>query len=157
MVSTGRVQEFRAATGNAPQLWKVPLPTFAVAYRRRLSRTEYDYRLMLLEDVRREALGAITDAGLEAAGYSGANALARFRRDWVIDEKKRFEPLRSVFVYRVRPIEPGDHEAVGLALVRHLYGQHYEEAQACPRTLSTFERADQSTRRIAPAVAGGGR
>jgi hypothetical protein len=57
LVSTGKVSEFRAAVGNASQLWNVPLPTLSVIYRPRRGSGEWDYRIMTLEDVRREALG----------------------------------------------------------------------------------------------------
>lgn len=145
MVSTGRISEFRQAVGNAPQLWTVPLPTLAVAYRRQLSVARYDYRLMLLEAIRREALGTIDQEGLAAAGYTGSDAKARFRRDWTIHEKKRFEPLRTVFVYTVRTVQPGDSEVVGLALVEHLYGEHIaQDAHHRPRTIQAHPRADQA-------------
>lgn len=140
LVSTGRISEFRAAAGNAPQFWGVPLPTLAVAYRPRLKVGEYDYRLMFLEDVRREALGTITDDGLARAGYEGEDAFARFRRDWMIREKKRFEPLRTVFVYRVRPVAEADLAVVGLSLVGHLYGEYLGEARERPRVLYTKRR-----------------
>lgn len=136
LVSTGKISEFRAAGGNAPQLWKVPLPTAVVAFRRRLSCTDYDYRLMLLQAVRREALGTISDAGLAAAGYEGDGAFARFRRDWVIAEKRRFDPLRTVFVYRVRPIESSDYADVGSALIDHLFGDYLaQDAHLRTRTV----------------------
>ena len=141
MVSTGRVSEFRAAAGNASQLWGVPLPTLAVAYRRRLAKREYDYRLMLLEDVRREALGAITDDGLARAGYEGDDAFARFRREWMIEEKRRFDPLRVMMVYRVRLLQDGDLDQVGRALVGHLYREYLEHDRA--RTLVIRERPPQ--------------
>lgn len=157
LVSTGRVTEFRAAIGNAPQLWRAPLPTFAVAYRRRLSKLEYDYRLILLEAVRQEALGTITDEGLLRAGYSGDDAFARFRRDWMIHEKKRFEPLRKVFVYTVRLIQQGDHERVGLALLDHLYGEYAQEAQQRPRSIQAQRGAARSARRNGGAVPAGSR
>lgn len=134
LVSTGKVTEFRAATGNAPQLWKVPLPTLAVTYRRQIAVAQYDYRLMLLEAVRQEALGTITDEGLARAGYTGEQAFAAFRRDWTIHEKKRFEPLRTVFVYTVRGVEPDDLGDVGLALVNHLYGDYTKDGSR-PRTV----------------------
>lgn len=155
-VNAGRVSQFRCATGNAPQLWKVPLPTLAVTYRRRKSADHWDYRLMMLLEIRREALGAITPDGLAAAGYSGDGAFARFRRDWTIHEKKRFEPLRTVFVYTVRPIQPGDLELAGRAVIEHLYGS-YEEAQERPRTIQAQRRADPHARAIGGAVATGGR
>lgn len=138
MVSTGEVSEFRCATGNAPQIWKTTLPTLAVAYRKRHAR-EYDYRLLLLQAMRREALGAITEAGLAAAGYGGDDAYARFRRDWTLHEKKRFEPLRTMFVYTVRLMEPDDLITAGLAVVDHLYGEFAQHAMSAPRTVALPE------------------
>lgn len=155
LISTGQVSEFRAATGNAPQLWNVPLPTLAVTFRKRHS-ADYDYRVMTLLGVRREALGTISDVGLAAAGYEGEDAFARFRRDWCIAEKKRFEPLRMVFVYTVRPVQPGDREAVGLALVEFLYGDHAQEAQERPRTVPAERRSSQAANGHRAAVAARG-
>ena len=152
-VSAGRVREFRAATGNVPQLWKVPLPTLAVAYRRRQRTLDYDYRLMVLEAIRREALGAITDAGLAAAGYEGDGALARFRRDWMIAEHRRFEPLRKVVVFAVRLVGPGDLDVVGRATIDHLYGDYFaQEAHIRPRTIQAPNPSSLGDR--APAQAG---
>lgn len=156
LVSTGRVSEFRAATGNVPQLWNVPLPTLAVAYRRRLSARDYDYRLVMLERIRREALGAITEEGLAAAGYTGDDARARFRRDWMIAEKKKFEPLRTVVVFTVRLVDLGDTRRVGEAIVDHLYGEYIaQEAHIRPRTISAQPRPASRPRPLgAPAPAG---
>jgi hypothetical protein len=140
MVSTGRVTEFRAAAGNAPQLWKVPLPSLAVAYRRRRNENAWDYRLMLLENVRLEALGTISDEGLRRAGYEGDDAFARFRRDWMISEKKRFQPLRRVHVYTVRPVQEGDFTLAGMALVKHLY-EDFADAQERARAIVLRRRA----------------
>jgi hypothetical protein len=157
MVSTGKVSEFRAATGNAPQLWKVPLPTLAVAYRRQLSVAQYDYRLLLLENVRQEALGTISDEGLARAGYEGDNAFARFRRDWMIAERRRFEPLKTVFVYTVRPIQPGDYEVAGVALIEHLYGDFIaQEASTRTRTVQAHAGAPKGARAARKALAGRG-
>jgi hypothetical protein len=157
MVSTGRISEFRAAAGNASQLWAVPLPTFAVVYRPRRGSGEWDYRVMTLEDVRREALGTVTNEGLARAGYEGENAFARFRRDWVIREKKPFEPLRTVFVYQVRPIADDDLVRVGLSLVTHLYGRYIDETQKRASTVQTKQRATQDARARRIAVAAGAR
>lgn len=141
LISTGKVREFRAGVGNVPQAWRVlPMPTLALAYRKRLSTPEYDYRLLMVEGARREALGTISDAGLAAAGYEGEDAFRRFRRDWMITEKRRFEPLRRVIVFTVRPIREGDLEEVGLALVEHLYGTYLAQAQDRPATISADRR-----------------
>lgn len=124
-VASGRRREFRASSGNAPQLWNVVTPTFAVCYRKRKASGDYDWQLMVLESVRQERLGSISDAGLVAAGYTGPRdeAFARWRRDWMLREKKKFTPSRHVLVYGVRPIRPGDREALGQKLLEHLYGE----------------------------------
>lgn len=126
-VSTGRQAEFRVAVGGLAAAYgfenvTLPLPLFVVAYR---TSPELQ-RLMLLEDVRRERLIEITDEGLARAGYSGERdqAFARFRRDWMIGEKKRFEPNREVVVFTVRLPREDDVAVVGANLVRHLYGEH---------------------------------
>jgi hypothetical protein len=146
-ISTGRASEFRAATGNVPQLWNVPLPALVVAYRRQLSKVNYDYRLMVMEGVRQEALGTISEEGLRRAGYAGDDALAHFRRDWMVSEKKRFEPLRKVFVFTVRPFEHGDISRVGESIINHLYGDYLvQEAHKRSRTIQVRDPAAGSSR-----------
>ena len=155
LVSSGKIREFRAAVGNAPQLWNVPLPTLVAAYRKQRAAAQYDYRLLLLEGVRREALGTITAEGLAAAGYEGPDAFARFRREWMIHEKRRFEPLRVVFVYTVRPIRDGDLADAGAALVDHLYGDLIaQEAHTRSRTIQAQRGTAQGARRHGEAIAG---
>jgi hypothetical protein len=137
-VSNGRATEFRAAQGAVPQgAWRLPMPTAAVIYRRRPAVKEYDYRLMVLERVRLEALGAITDEGLIAAGYVGEDAFARWRRDWMLQTKRPFEPLTRSFVFTVSQVLPGDLQAIGMALVEHLYGEYIEQASDRVRTVPT--------------------
>lgn len=123
-VNSGRVREFRASIGNVPQLFNVPMPTLVVCYRKRKATGDYEYRLMTLEGIRQEALAAITEEGLRLAGYTGENARARFRRDWMNREKRRFEPLRRVMVFTVRPFSEEDIELTGRRLVEHLYGDY---------------------------------
>lgn len=129
-VIAGRRQEFRASSGNAPQLWNVALPSFAVCYRKRKATGDYDWRLMVLEEVRQERLAGISDEGLRLAGYSGSReeAFALFRREWMTREKRRFTPSRKVFVYRVRPVKPGDREALAQGLLDQLYGSFLAKA-----------------------------
>jgi hypothetical protein len=126
-VSTGRQSQFRVAMGGIAAAYgfdnvTLPLPLFVVAYR-----TSPELKkLMLLEAVHRERLIEITDDGLARAGYSGPRdeAFARFRRDWMIGEKKRFEPNREVVVFTVRLPREDDVDVVGRNLVYHLYGDH---------------------------------
>lgn len=134
-VSGGRVREFRASAGHVPQLWHIPLPTAIVIYRTRRSSEDYDYRLVMLENVRQEALGAITEEGLEAAGYTGDDASARFRREWMISEKQKFLALRQVMVFTVRLMAPCDREVAGRTLLNHLYGEFLGAAEMDTQTL----------------------
>lgn len=127
LVSTGRQAEFRVALGGLAAAYgfeniSLPLPLFIVAYRTRPE----SRKLMLLEDIRRERLIEITDVGLARAGYTGPRdeAFARFRRDWMIGERKRFEPNREVVVFTVRLPREDDTAIVGQNLVNHLYGEH---------------------------------
>lgn len=127
-VVSGQRREFRASSGNVPQLWHVALPMFCVCYRKRRAAGDYEWRLMILEGVRQEKLGAITDEGLALAGYPGPRdeAFARWRRDWTIREKKKFLPMREFHVYTVRRVQPGDKESMAEELLDHLYGDFLE-------------------------------
>jgi hypothetical protein len=124
LVITGVRREFRAAQGNVPQLWTVPLPTLCVCYRKRRAAGDYDHRLMVLEDVRQERLCEISEAGLRDAGYDGTReeAYAAFRRDWMIREKRKFAPTRKVMVFRVRKVEKQDVATAAFSLLNFLYG-----------------------------------
>jgi hypothetical protein len=74
----------------------------------------------------------------------------------MIREKRPFEPLRTVFVYRVRPVVQDDLVRVGLSLINHLYGRFLEETQQRASTVQTRRRADQLAReRRAAAFAHG--
>lgn len=126
-IVSGDHREFRVAVGAAPAAYgfgnvTIPLPLFVVIYR---TNPELK-RLMVLEEVRRERLIEITDEGLAAAGYTGPRdeAFARFRRDWVTGEKKRFEPAREVVVFRTSRPTREDIPAIGANLVNHLYGDY---------------------------------
>lgn len=131
-VSTGNQSEFRVGAGGLAAAYgfenvMIPLPLFVVAFRTRPE----EEMLMTLESLRRERLIEITDEGLACAGYSGPRdqAFARFRRDWVIGEKKRFEPNRKVVVFTVRLPREDDVAVVGENLVNHLYGEHLGAAK----------------------------
>lgn len=124
-VVSGKQTEFRVSVGNVAAAYgfehiELPLPLFVVGYR---TRPEVK-RLLTLERIRRERLIEIDEDGLRRAGYTGEDAFDRFRRDWMLAEKKRFEPQREVVVFTVRPPAPGDREIVGANLLAHLYGDH---------------------------------
>lgn len=82
---------------------------------------EPESKLMVLERTWREPLGAISSESLEREGFE---SIAHFRRYWMGRQKQRFRPLLEVQVYRVRPFTETDREALGLALLDKLYGEH---------------------------------
>lgn len=120
-VKRGLKTEFRAGSGNnqVPQLWGVKPPTLVVAYSID-SQFRHEGRLMVLEDMRHEPLGAIDAGSLEAEGFA---SLAEFRAYWIAREHRRFTPTRMVFAYRVRPYTVGDLDIFGDAALTHLYGE----------------------------------
>jgi hypothetical protein len=79
----------------------------------------YNAALMVLEAVRREPLGAISEGSIASEGSA---TMAEFRRACTIREKRRFPLLDTVTVHRVRPWTPEDGVAMGDALLRQLYG-----------------------------------
>lgn len=119
-VKQGRKTEFRASGQQVTQLWNVKPPTPVVAYMvRRIG--GHESRLMILEATWREPLGAIGEDSLQREGFE---SIAHFRRYWMERHKQRFKPLLEVQVYRVRPFTLGDREAMALALLDKLYGEH---------------------------------
>lgn len=123
-VSRGYKTEFRAGSGKnaVPQLWHLEPPCPVVAYTVRNGR--HDARLMVLEALWQEPLGAISPESLEREGFA---TLAEFRRYWMERERKRFTPTRQVFAYRVRAWRPADLDSMAGALLSHLYGEFLRE------------------------------
>lgn len=119
MVKRGFQHVVVGGTAHQTRLFTVPTPTPVVAYTHKRGK-DYDCRLMILEDVRRDMLGAIDPA---EAGFPG---LAEFRRYWIARERngRGFEPMRLVWVYKLRPMVEGDREEMGLMLFDRLYGEH---------------------------------
>lgn len=119
----GQATEFRISAGAITRHMP-PLPTPVVLYRRQRAGSSSDEKLVLLERCRLEALGTIDEESLARAGFPGPRheAYPRFRRHWMLAERKRFDPLREVVVYTVREFTDADATACGVALVDHLYG-----------------------------------
>lgn len=121
-ISRGTKHEFRSGTGNSAvsQLFNVKPPVPVVGYRVD-PRGTYSARLMVLEELWREPLGAITHESLINEGYP---TLAEFRRAWMRRERKRWRPTRIITVYRVRPWRDGlDEDLMAERIFRHLYGE----------------------------------
>lgn len=123
-VKRGLKTEFRAGGGESSQLWNVECPTPVVAYAK--VRDRYAGQLMLLEARWQEPLGAIDAESLAREGFA---SLAEFRRYWMYRERKRFTPTRNIFVYRVRPITPGDLDEAARGLLDRLYSDFYEPVE----------------------------
>jgi hypothetical protein len=124
-VTCGSKREFRAACGKHSALWNVKVPTPAIAYTVS-TLGEYASMIMVLEDVWREPLGAISPISLAAEGFE---SISEFRRHWIEREHRPFPPLRVTTVYRLRPWTAADDIEMADAVLRHLYGEHLPSAQ----------------------------
>lgn len=121
-VSQGRKREFRVPVGDsAYQLWNVDTPCAVVAYSRRRHPPQPKPILMVLEAVRQEQLMAISPEGLTAEGCAD---FREFRRKWCARVHRKFEPLRLVWVFKLRPLEPEDVPVLAGRLFERLYGAH---------------------------------
>jgi hypothetical protein len=114
-IKLGVKREFRL-TGSA--LLGLQCPTPVVVYTNRNG--QYEQVVMVLEATWRETLGAISPASLEAEGFP---SVAHFRRYWMGRTKRRFRPLDTCSVYRVRPWRDSDEQVMGMTLLNRLYGE----------------------------------
>lgn len=120
-VRLGNKRVFRGSPGRSSGLWNTEVPTPVVAWT--LVNGVYKSQLMVLEQARREPLGAITAEGLAEEGFEGEHAFAQFRRYWCEREKRRFRPLMEVAVYRVRPFGSNDRQMMADLLLTRMYGE----------------------------------
>lgn len=126
-VKRGTKREFRSAPGAQSQLLAIepPMPVVAYAVDRQ---GRHDARLMVLERMWREPLGAISP---ESLSEEGCRTLAEFRRRWVLTNRKRFTPTRIVSVYTVRPWQDElDDRRMADRLLEHLYGEWVSDDDA---------------------------
>lgn len=123
LVKRGVKREFRSAPGAQSQLHAIQPPMPVVGYS--VDRSgRHDARLMVLEQMWREPLGAISEESLAA---EGCQSLAEFRRRWMLTHRKRFTPTRVVTVYVVRPWRDAlDERDMADRLLGHLYGDWIE-------------------------------
>lgn len=110
---------FVGQIGKQTALFATPTPTPCVAWS--LKRGSYDSRLMILEKVLHEQLGEIDPTTI------GHPDMASFRRYWMMRDARKFPPTKKVFVYHMRPFQPGDEDAMGQALLNHIYGEFLDE------------------------------
>lgn len=118
LVKRGFKTEFRGQIGGQSALFNTPTPSPVVAYS--IVRGNYDARLMFLEHVSQEELGAVTEESLQREGFTDFES---YRRYWITRDGKKFRPSKLVFVYRIRPWGPGDDEAMAAELLSRLYGE----------------------------------
>jgi hypothetical protein len=126
-VKRGYKTEFRASVGknNVPRLFSIQTPIPVVAYAIRNGR--HDAKLMVLEELWQEPLGAISPESLEREGFA---SLAEFRTYWMAREHRRFAPTRQVFAYRNRRWEAWDADDLAGRIFDHLYGEFLTNGDA---------------------------
>lgn len=123
-VKHGSKMEFRTAgrvATSGPD--RIECPTPVVAYTVR-PHGQHESQLMVLIATWREPLGAISAESLTMEGFADVE---HFRRYWMSRTHRRFRPLTSVQVYRLRPFiyeDNEDLEHMGELLMRRLYREH---------------------------------
>lgn len=96
------------------------LPRPVVVYSHQNFKSDADARLVALEDITREPLGAISPEGLAAEGF---DSLKEFRRYWALRHHSHtFNPLLIVNVYHLALWTDGDRARFGDKLMTDLYG-----------------------------------
>ncbi len=118
-VRQGLKPEFRSSYAA---LTKTQTPTPVVAWTKRKDGA-YEHRLMVLTDVHREPISAISEESLRREGF---DSFAEFRRYWIARHRQRFEPGRMVTVYSVRPWTPNDRQEMSEYLFDRIYGEFVE-------------------------------
>jgi hypothetical protein len=121
-ITTGAKRQFRICGRGNPPTFTKHLPTPVVLHSQTQFQTQPRTCMGVVEEVRREPLGAISPEDLEAEGFQ---TLAEFRRYWIDRHEYSvgFKPLSIVGVYTVRPWREGDRELFGEALLTYLFGQ----------------------------------
>lgn len=124
-VSRGIKTEYRLPRNHLRRLDLLKAPTPVVIYRTRQAkdapREEWHFKLMVLEEAWEEYLGSISEESLEREGFS---SLAEFRKDWQARyfHRGRFEPLKPVYCFRIRPWdETTDYERFANQFMHYLY------------------------------------
>lgn len=102
----GERREFRILDKQATRPDNLIAPCLVVGWRE--VGGEYDSRLMVLERIWREHVGAITQESLEAEGHFGADAFQSFRHEWVDRTHRPFNLMQEVWAVRLRPLAEGD-------------------------------------------------
>lgn len=120
-VTTGAKRQFRISGGGVSPHFTKQLPTPVVLHSQTLYQTQPRTCLAVVEEARREPLGAISPEDLAAEGFA---TLAEFRRYWLgrYPWSTGFKPLSIVSVFSVRPWCDGDRELFGGLLLDRLFG-----------------------------------
>lgn len=119
-VSAGVKCQWRAVGhGDSPPKYGA-LPRPVVLHSQSAFHTDSQACLAVLEDVRKEPLGAISAEDLAAEGMAD---LAEFRAYWRARYTiAGYRPLTIVHVYNVRQWRDGDRDFFAHELLEHLYG-----------------------------------
>lgn len=120
-VRLGAKTEFRTRHREACAAVIAKPPTPVVAYAENTSGT-LDYQLMVLEDYRYEPVFNVS-LDPEAVAREGFDSYDEFRRYWRARCDGAYMPTEKVWVWRLRPLAPGDLDMLGASLVAHLYGK----------------------------------
>lgn len=119
-ITQGIKREFRGGGSLHLEVLDPPTPVIAYSQPSTFGGSEFRHELIVCEAAWREPLGAISPESLEAEGFS---SLAEFRQYWRDRHQQgRFDPLKPVIAFRVRPWRGDEDVALfGRLLIERLY------------------------------------
>lgn len=120
-VKLGEKTEFRTMPGEGSTLLRCYVPTPVVAYTVKPKIQEYDAKLMVLLDRRREPLWEISSQP-DAIRREGFESYDEFRRYWRKRQRGVYRPMQVVWVWRIAPFTPDHVRVLGSGMMEHLYG-----------------------------------
>ena len=126
-VVTGHKTELRRVHGKAfgerlhgPAPGCLVLPEVAVGWRKTRVPAGHEYRLLVIEEVWEEPLGAISPESLEREGCS---SIEEFRRYWNGRERHPFPPLATAVAWRFHPLPESERADAANRIFQRLYGR----------------------------------
>lgn len=117
LVKRGEKREFRRLNAGGSRLRKAFLPLPVWAYSETAAREEG--QMMILEGLRLEPVGSISDASIAAEGFANVE---EFKHYWMLKTGERPRLAHKVQVVNVRPWGDDDDALMASQVLKVLYG-----------------------------------
>jgi hypothetical protein len=117
-VTRGSKTEFRSMGGETTALWRAQTPCPVVLYKQ--APGGWASQLMVLEETWRERLIEMSPESIANEGFA---SFEEFRAYWMRRERRKFAPMMTVSVYRVRGWREEDAAPMAMTILERLYGE----------------------------------